>query len=408
MKILLLSQYYYPESLFKGLIYAKELVRQGHQVEVLTGFPNYPGGKLYPGYKVRFLQREVIEGIPVIRVPLYPSHDASAFPRMLNYLGFALSAALIGPWVVTRPDVIYAYHGHATIGLPAWTIGFFRRAPYVLDIQDLWPDSIVASGMLPSWLKPVIPALELWCKFIYRQAAKIAVLSKGFKTTLVSRGVPEAKVQVIPNWCNDDVLTAPGSLKPEEEALLAGRFNIVMAGNMGVMQGLDVVLDAAMELAGLEPQVQFVLVGSGLERPHLEQRAASLGLTNVLFLPKRPIQEIGALLSRAEALLVHLKDDPLFAITIPSRIQAYLAVGRPILCGVRGNAAELVQEAEAGISFESGDPSSLVEAVRSLCALQAKALEEMGNRGREFYQGRLSLPVGTRALIELLSQARQS
>jgi glycosyltransferase involved in cell wall biosynthesis len=262
--------------------------------------------------------------------------------------------------------------------------------------------------MLPNWLRPVVPALELWCQFIYRQAARIAVLSKGFKATLVSRGVPETKIQVIPNWCNDDVLTTPGSLEPAEEALLAGRFNIVMAGNMGVMQGLDVVLDAAVAVAGLEPRVQFVLVGSGLERAHLEQRAASLGLTNVLFLPKRPIQEIGALLSRAEALLVHLKDDPLFAITIPSRIQAYLAVGRPILCGVRGNAAELVLEAGAGICFESGDASSLVEAVKSLCGLPPEAQAEMGKRGRQFYQDRLSLPVGTRAFIELLDQARQS
>lgn len=403
MRILLLSQYYWPETLFKGLLYAKELERQGHTVEVLTGFPNYPEGKVFPGYKVKFLQREVLEGIPVLRVPLYPSHDTSGFSRILNYLSFALAAALIGPWVVKRPDVIYVYHGNATIGLPAWVIGLTRRAPFILDIQDLWPDTITHSGMLPRMLQPMLPLLDAWCRFIYRRSTAIAVLSHGFKATLVSRGVPPGKVHVIFNWC-DPVVVQPYPMDPTEETLLAGKFNVVMAGNMGPLQGLGVVLEAAQSLAEQLPDVQFVLVGGGVERPRLEQRAKELGLTNVLFLPRRPMTQINALLYRADALLVHLKDDPLFAITIPSRIQAYLAVGRPILCGVRGNASELVQEAQAGVSFTPGDRAGLIQAVTEVHALPAQARKAMGERGSRFYQDKLSLPVGTGAFIRLFEQ----
>jgi glycosyltransferase involved in cell wall biosynthesis len=407
MRVLLLTQYFDPESTYKGMIYARELIRQGHQVEILTGFPNYPGGKLFPGYRVRLLQIEIMEGIKVIRVPLYPSHGAGGLGRILNYLSFSFSAAAIGPWVVTRPDVIHVYHGHATIGLPAWVISRTRRVPFVLDIQDLWPDTIVASGMLPGWMRPLIPILNGWCNFMYRRAARIAVQSKGFKTTLMSRGVSEAKIEVIPNWC-DPVTVRSSDLDPREDALLHGRFNIVMAGNMGVMQSLDVVLDAAVELAHRVPCAQFVLVGAGVDRSRLEKRTVALGLRNVLFLPKRPPSQIGGLLHRADALLVHLKEDPLFAITIPSRIQAYLAVGRPILCGVRGDGSDLVKEAGGGICFEPDNPKSLADAVEQLCLLTPEAFQDMAEHGRRFYQERLALPVGSKSFIFAFQRALTS
>lgn len=389
--------------MLKGLPFARELVRQGHEVEVLTGFPNYPGGRLYPGYRLRLVQREEMEGIRVTRVPLFPSHDSGGIRRMANYLSFSISAAVFGPWLVRQPDVIYAYHGHAPIGLPAWVIGFLRRAPFVLDIQDLWPDSVTSSGMLPGKLKRLVPALAAWCRFMYRRAAGIAVLSPGFSEALTARGVPREKLVVIPNWC-DEIQARPGSLRPEEAPLLDGRFNVVMAGNMGKMQGLDVVLDAALILQAREPRVQFVLVGGGVDRPLLEKRAASLGLTNVRFLPRRAVEEIGALLQVADALLAHLKDDPVFAITIPSRIQAYLAAGRPILCGIRGDGADLVREAGAGISFEPESAEALVEAVSTLYHLQPEARAQMGECGRTFYWNRLSLTVGASAFLRLFTR----
>ena len=404
MHILLLVQYFDPEPTFKGLLFARELVRQGHTVEVLTGFPNYPGGKIYPGYRMRLLHREEIDGIRIVRVPLFPSHDSSGFRRILTYLTFGCAAALIGPWVVRRPDVIHAYHGHATIGLPAVTIGLLRRAPFVLDIQDLWPDSITASGMLPRGLRFLVPVVAAWCRFLYWKAARISVLSRGFQKELATRGVPESKVEVIPNWC-DEVQVGAGPLASEEDALFTGQLAIVMAGNMGRMQGLDVVLDAAAMLGGLGPKVRFLLVGGGVDRPRLEERSHALGLTNVAFLPARPIREIGAILNRADALFVHLKDDPLFAITIPSKIQAYLAVGRPILCGVRGNGSDLVREAGAGICFNPDNATELVVAVRSLLEMTPQERQDMGDRGRSYYLDRLSVSVGTEAFISLFKKA---
>lgn len=405
MRILLLSQYFDPEPHLKGLPFAQELVRQGHEVEVLTGFPNYPGGKLYPGYHLRLIQREMVDGVRITRVPLFPSHDQGGLCRVANYLSFAVSASVLGPWLIRKPDVIYAYHGHAPIGLPAWIIGFIRRAPYVLDIQDLWPDSVTSSGMLPSKLQGLVPLLAAWCRFMYRRAEGIAVLSPGFKKVLASRGVPEEKVAVIPNWC-DEVQTRPGPMRREEEALMGGRFNVVMAGNMGKVQGLEVLLDAAYILQSRGREVQFLLVGGGVERPHLEQRAASLGLTNVQFLPRRPVEEIGALLHRADALLVHLKDDPLFTITIPSRIQAYLGAGRPILCGVPGDGADLVIEAGAGLCFKPGCPEALAAAVMDLLLLSPEARKAMGERGRCFYQERLSIQVGTQGFVDLFKRVQ--
>jgi len=405
MRILLLSQYFDPEPHLKGLLFAQELVRQGHEVEVLTGFPNYPGGRLYPGYRMRFLQREVLGGVHIIRVPMFPSHDSGGLRRMLTYLSFACSAALLGPWLVRKPDVIHAYHGNGTIGLPAWLIGFLRRAPFVLDIQDLWPDSVTTSGMLPERLQGLVPVLAAWCQFMYRRAARIAVLSPGFKRELIARGVPGSKLAVIPNWC-DEIQTQPGPLRPEEATQLEGRFNVVLAGNMGKMQGLEVVLGAAAHLLSQEPRVQFVLVGGGVERPNLEQQAVALGLTNVCFLPRRPVTEIGALLHRADALLVHLKDDPLFEITIPSRIQAYLAVGRSILCGVRGDGTDLVRESGAGVCFDPEDSVGLARAVMDLARLTEKQRLEMGERGRNYYRECLSLQVGTRAFAALFDQVR--
>lgn len=404
MRILLLSQYFDPEPHLKGLVFARELVRQGHQVEVLTGFPNYPGGRIYPGYRLRWLQREEVDGIRILRVPSYLSHDASGLHRMLSYLSFAFSAAVLGPWIVRRPDVIHAYHGNATIGLPACVIGAVRRAPFVLDIQDLWPDSITSSGMLPKRLSFLVAAVEGWCAFMYRQASRISVLSSGFRRTLAARGVEAEKVTVISNWC-DEVQSHPKPLGAEEAELFDGRFTIVMAGNMGVMQGLDVVLDAAQRLQSDAPAIRFILVGGGIDRPRLEARAAELGLSNVAFLPRRPPSEIGAVLQRANVLLVHLKDDPLFAITIPSKIQAYLAVGRPILCGVRGDGADLVEASGGGLAFEPDDPGSLAKAARELASLAQETRDEMGARGRRHYSEHLSVEAGTRSFIRLFDEA---
>lgn len=392
MKILMLTQWFDPEPTFKGLQFALALQARGHSVHVLTGFPNYPGGKVYPGYHIHLWQREVMRGIPVLRVFLYPSHSRSAAGRVLNYLSFALSATVLGTLLVRSADVAYVYHPPATVGLPALAFKYLRRIPFVYDVQDLWPDTLTATGMVNGSLG--LRFLGRWCQLVYRAAGRISVLSPGFQQRLSERGVPASKVRVVYNWTYAIPPTAP------EAALavsLAGRFVVLFAGNLGAAQGLDAVLDAARLTRDRHPEVCFAFAGSGVEEPRLRQRAVSQGLANVVFLGRRPPEAMGGVYAWAAALLVHLQNDPLFAITIPSKIQAYLAIGKPILVGVRGDAADLVRAAGAGIMFAPGQASALAQAVDELLAMPDSARERMGAAGRAYYEEHLSLAAGAQA-----------
>ncbi len=389
MRILILSQWFDPEPTFKGVAFARELVRRGHEVEVLTGFPNYPGGKLYPGYRLRPWQRERVDDIPVLRVPLYPSHGRSMLGRVANYGSFALSAT-IGSAFVKRPDVIYVYHPPATIGLPAVAARMFRGVPIVYDVQDLWPDTVAATGMVNN--SAVLRLLGRWCRFVYRQADRLVVLSPGFKKALMDRGVPEAKIDVIYNWCDE---TAVGRNGVCPVALGApGEFTVLFAGTMGFAQGLDAVLQAASICTMSIPRARFIFVGGGIDRERLERTAAQMALPNVRFLPRQPMSEMGRFLSAADVLLVHLKDDPLFEITIPSKTQAYLAAGKPVLMAVRGDAAALVERSGAGIVCQPANPASIAAGVAELASTSPSRLVEMGHFGRKFYDRELSLSAG--------------
>jgi colanic acid biosynthesis glycosyl transferase WcaI len=390
MKILILTQWFDPEPTFKGLLFARELAARGHEVEVLTGFPNYPGGKVYPGYRIRLWVREQIDGINVLRVALYPSHSNSGFGRALNYISFALSAAVIGTALIRKPDVVYVYHPPITVGFAAAVIGFLRRTPFVFDIQDLWPDTVAASGMMSN--PAALTVLDKLCEFIYRRARHITVLSPGFKEQLVGRGVPPDKIDVIYNWCDET------SLKHDCRSLTrlgaTDRFCILFAGTMGLAQGLDSVLRAAQICRTAVPSAEFLFMGGGVERRRLETMAKEMGLDNVKFLPRQPMHAMGSILAGADALLVHLKDDPLFRITIPSKTQAYLATGKPILMGVLGDAADLVTRARSSVVCEPGNPHSIAGAVKELVDTSGERLAEMGRAGRAFYERELSVSVG--------------
>ncbi|MEI8373989.1 MAG: glycosyltransferase family 4 protein [Planctomycetota bacterium] len=407
MRILMLSQFFDPEPDFKGLPFARELSRRGHEVEVLTGFPNYPGGKLYPGYRVRPWCREVMDGIAVNRVALYPSHDGSAVRRIANYASFALSASVIGPFLVRKPDVVYVYHPPATIGLPAMVLGALRGCPVVYDIQDLWPDTVAAANMVDSpW---VIKALDHWCRLIYSRVNRMVVLSPGFRKTLIERGVPTEKIDLIYNW--GDEASLRGCRRDEalgRQLGMTGRFNVVFAGTMGIVQALDAVLEAARICATTVPDAQFVFVGGGVDKARLAQRAKEMELTNTLFLPRQPMAAIGAVLSLADVLLVHLKDDPLFRITIPSKTQAYLAMGRPILMAVAGDAADLVEQSGAGVTCAPENPVALADAVKQLRTMAPSQREAMGDRGQRFYDEHLSLRSGVEKFERVFEAALQS
>jgi lipopolysaccharide/colanic/teichoic acid biosynthesis glycosyltransferase/glycosyltransferase involved in cell wall biosynthesis len=390
MKILILTQWLEPEPTFKGLLFARELAARGHEVEVLTGFPNYPDGKLYPGYRIRPWVRERLDGIDVLRVALYPSHDNSGFHRVFNYTSFALSAAVFGAALIRKPDVMYVYHPPITVGFAAAVIGFLRKTPFVYDIQDLWPDTVAASGMMSN--SRALSLLGALCKLVYRRASHITVCTPGFKETLVGRGVSPSKIDVIYNWCDEKALK--NSNGPVARLGAADRFSILFAGTMGLAQGLGSVLSAAQICRNTVPIAEFLFIGGGVDRLRLERMAEEMQLNNVRFLPRQPMQAMGSILAGADALLVHLKDDPLFRITIPAKTQAYMATGRPILMGVRGDAADLVKRSQTGVLCEPDNPQSIAEAVKELAGAGPERLASMGRNGTEFYDRELSLSSG--------------
>jgi len=393
MRILFLTHYFQPEpNFFMGLPFAKELVRRGHQVQVLTGFPNYPGGKIYEGYKVNLFQKENMDGIPVVRLPLYPSHDHSSFKRILCYSTLSLSQSMIAPFVIKSADVAYVVQGPATLGLPATVLKWLRGIPFVYNIQDLWPDSLLSTEMFNSNLG--LKMLHGWCNFIYRRAAKIVVIAQGMKKKLIERGVPGDKIEVIYNWCDGQLICREDRDENLARQLgFAGKFSVVFAGNMGKAQALDAVIEAAGLLKSDFPNIQFVFIGSGVDVDKLKSVSQKKQLNNVLFLPRRPVSEIGPVLRLADVLLVHLRKDPLFSITIPSKTQAYLAMGRPLLMAAEGDASELVNRAQAGLSCEPENPRAIAAAVKQLYDMTPSQLQRLGENGQSFYDRELSFSV---------------
>lgn len=397
---MLLTQWFEPEPAFKGLAFARALRDSGLDVEVVTGFPNYPGGKVYPGYRIRMLQREIIDGIPVTRLPLYPSHDGSALRRILNYFSFAASASIYGLFRPRRPQVIYAYHPPLTVGVCASLIGLVRRIPVVLDIQDMWPDTLRATGMMSS--DRVLRIVGLVCDWLYRRVDRIVVLSDGFRRILLERGVPAAKIEVIQNWCDEAKIASPSSHGQVPEGFpSAACFRVLFAGNIGRAQALEAVLETAQLIKPVAPDVVFIFLGNGIEVARLRELAAKRDIDNVVFFPAVPMEEVGGWLAAADALLVHLKRDPLFEITIPSKTQAYMAAGRPILMAVDGDAARLVSAAECGVLAESEHPSSLADAVLRLRSMPLEERQRLGQNGKRFYWDRLSLRTGASRFADL-------
>lgn len=403
MKILLLTQWFDPEPTFKGLAFAKELKRQGHEVQVLTGFPNYPGGKIYDGYKLKLCQREEIEGISILRVALYPNHDSSALKRIFNYMSFAFMAILFGIFATKKADVIYAYHPPLTVGIAAIFIKFFRRTPIVYDIQDMWPDTLKATGMLNN--NKILNVIGSVCKLVYRSVDHIVVLCPGFKKMLIERTVPEHKISIIYNWCDEQGLTQAQPAKVEYQQLMQNRFNIVFAGNMGKAQALDTILDVAKKIQNIQ-DLQFVFVGGGTETERLKQRLTTENISNTVFIPRMPMAEVGGILKLSNLLLVHLKKDPLFEITVPSKTQAYMAMGKPVLMAVAGDAADLIQRAECGCVATSEDVESIQQAILRIYHLSASEQLQMGLNARNYYLQKLSLEIGVRQFVEVFEKVK--
>lgn len=380
MRILLVSMYYYPEPHSIPHDLAVELRDRGHTVEVITGFPNYPSGKIYDGYRIRHWQWESIEGIRVLRLPFYINRSKSALPRILSYLSFTILAAILGFIKVKRPDVIWTYQ----VGLPGVLLSTLKRAPLIHEVQDLWPEWGVSStsGMR----KQLFQLLDFQERLIYRHARAIVTISNGFRRVLIDKNVPDKKINVIPNWANEQNFH-PAPRDPELGRIeqFTGTFNLVYLGNIGTAQGLDVVVSAAEQLRNMH-DIRFIIIGDGVERERLAGQAANKGLSSVRFLGSRPQEKASEYLAWADVVLIHLKDEPIYAITIPSKTYGYLACGRPILAAASGNVANLVTELGAGIICPPENPEALAEAVRHFYSLPVEERERMGKAGQEAFQ----------------------
>jgi glycosyltransferase involved in cell wall biosynthesis len=378
MRILILTIYYDPEPIPKTGELARELTRRGHEVTVVTSFPHYPSGNLYAGYKLRPWTREIRDGVPVLRTFIYPYHGTRAILRMANYVSWmfsAMAAAVLAP----KCDVIYVWHPPLTVGVTAWVLSRLKRVPFVYDVQDLWPESAEASGLLqPGRLVDLLHQLADW---VYARADLLLVVSAATARYLADRGVNAAKIRVARHWIDDSVFELPSSARDvRAEYKLAGRFVVVFAGNLGLVQGLETLIDAADRLGGTN--VTLLLVGDGVDRRRLEREAGRRGLTNVIFAGRHPAASMPDFYRAADALLVHLRPSTIAALAIPTKILAYLAAGKPIVCAVPGAAADLIREAAAGPVIDPGDPVEMARAIVDLAGKDASELAALGASGR--------------------------
>lgn len=399
MKILFLTQWFQPEPFFKGLPFAKALREYGHEVEVLTGFPNYPGGRLYSGYQIVPWKHEYIDDISVHRVALYPSHGRSGTKRILNYLSFSMSSTALGPFLINKPDIVYVYN-LVTLEPTSRIIKLFYSCPVVIDIQDLWPDSVQNSGIMKAAILNRL--LACYCSFVYRSASHLVTLSHGMKAELIRRGVPEKRISVVHNWCDEaNIRAIEKDIALSEKLGLAGHFIVMFAGTMGIMQGLDTVLDAASLLKTSCPSIRIVLVGDGVEYAHLKRLARQKELTNVIFMDRQQPEAMSRILSLADVMLVHLKDKPVFRYTIPSKLQAYMAAAKPVLIGMRGDAADIIRASDGGIVVEPENPEALANGIVEMFRRTGTALKQMGASGARYYHENMSMATGVNKFEKL-------
>jgi colanic acid biosynthesis glycosyl transferase WcaI len=339
-------------------------VRWGHKVTVITSAPNFPEGRVHPGYRNRWYQVEERDGIRVVRVKTFVAANEGVVLRTLDFLTF-MTMGFVGGVVQERPDVVVATSPQFFAAVAGWALSAVKRRPFVFELSDLWPASITAVGAMRENLGlRMIERLEL---FLYRRAAKVVALTRSFKSDLVSRGIPADKVAVVINGVDmSRYAPQPRNSQLAREIGLENHFVVGYIGTHGMAHALERVLDAA-DLLRTVPAVRFLFVGSGAARDRLVSEAARRGLSNVVLVPAQPKEMMPSYWSICDLALVHLKDTPLFRTVIPSKIFEAMAMGRPIvLAAPDGEAADIVRGTGAGVVLPPEDPSALAEAVKSL------------------------------------------
>lgn len=383
MKILVVSQYFYPEE-FKVNEMVEEFVKRGHQVTVLAGKPNYPKGEYYEGYRFWGIQKEEYKGAKVVRVPLTKRGKGRGIALAMNYFSFAFLGCLYVKTHKIEADKIVCYEpSPITMAYPAIFARKKTGAPFTFWVQDLWPESVSAASNLKN---PIIfKILNKMVRNIYINCEHILVQSEGFIESIVDKGYDRNKISIAYNWAEDIYNnTVPDKIKYQN--LIPNGFVVMFAGNVGEAQDFDKIINAA-ELTKSYPDIKWVIVGDGRKKTDAERQVFEKGLSNkVVFVGRHPMQEMPHFFIHADVMLVSLKDKEIFSLTIPAKTQSYMCCGKPIVTMVSGVANKIVSDAECGLTAKSGDYKTLAANVIKMYQTDKSTLNQMGKNGRKYYQ----------------------
>lgn len=405
MKVLIVSQYFWPETFGINAL-ARSLRSRGIDVTVLTGQPNYPEGAVFAGYSAWGTTGETHEGVEVVRVPLFPRGKRSSWRLALNYLSFLASGAVIGAWLLRARafDAVFVYAPSPLLqALPAIWLARLKRAPLALWVQDLWPESLSATGFIrnPTALGLVARVV----RFIYRHTDRILVPSEAFRSPIEKLTPDAGKIHYYPNaWVEEPVAEATDPAIDTLVNDIAAGFSVVFAGNLGTAQSLDTVIGAAELLQKSGSNARFFLIGSGSLSTWLADQVRIKGLHNVVLPGRFPPAAMPRLYAAASALLVSLRDEPIFAYTIPSKLQGYLAAGRPVIASLNGEGARVVTMTGAGVACAAGDAAALANAVQTMADSTSEARTQMGDNARRHAVAHFSLEQLTTDLVRHLEE----
>jgi colanic acid biosynthesis glycosyl transferase WcaI len=385
LKILVVTQYFWPEN-FRINDLVTGLKERGHDITVLTGKPNYPTGIFFPGYGFFSRGKEVFQDVPVYRVPLIPRGKGQRWRLALNYFSFVFFASVFGPFQCRgRFDLIFVYEpSPITVCLPAIVLKWLKRAPLILWVGDPWPESLSATGAVRS------PRILNWVtklvRFIYRQCDLILVQSEAFTASVIARGAEPLQVGYFPNWAESLYQVVTLSVDAPERKQMPDGFRVMFAGNIGAAQSFETILAAAKNLLPYA-DIHWVILGDGHRKNWVEEQVHVLGLQGqVHLLGQRPVETMPHYFALADVMLVTLRRDPIFALTLPSKLQSYLACGRPIISAAGRETARVVLESGAGYAVAPENPDALAEAVLRMSSLTGPERTAMGSRGRVYFE----------------------
>lgn len=409
LRVGVVSQNFPPEPAFVQGTLCAELAARGHEVRVLTGFPNFPTGRLYAGYRQRWNHQHVDGHLCVRRVPLYPSHDDSPLRRATNYLSFAASSTAASVRFLAACDVVYVYHPPVTSFAAAELTRRLHGVPAVLHVQDVWPDNVMLAPMTPKGVigRIVGHTLEGWMQRAYATAAAIIVIGPSMRDLLIERGVDPGKVYTVLNWTDETIFRRVAPREEDRQALGRGDSCTVMyAGNLGHFQGFDVAVRAAAALSGRR-SFEIVVVGSGTEEPMLRKLAGQLGADNVRFLGRRDPRDMAGLYAAADYQLVSLRNLPNLRGAIPSKLPAALACGSPVIASDGGDCARIVKDCGAGLVSPPEDWRALADRFVEATSISTSERESMGRRARQAYEEWMSMRVGVDQIEKVLLAAAE-